>query len=176
MLWPPSSKVYDPLGFKHVAIAGVIFPLSLRKNVESSVFCQYGGTCAAFAGSEYDNLLCLSVFSVTKVTTASMMPIIQKRVTIFDSGMAAYGTLYELHGAVTGFLEVVVQGSILKMRRPPPVRLKYATCKDHRKVLDVEQHAQYGQQQFLVDQDCEYGDYAAEGEAAGVAHEHLCRI
>ena len=81
---------------EHFAVARSYGAAVAKENVEALVLGQDSRSGAALAGAEHHYsfvvvLHCHRILRVTKVTTASMMPIIQKRVTIFDSCMAAYG-------------------------------------------------------------------------------------
>ena len=52
--------------------------------------------------------------------------------------------------------------------------LEDSDLKGHGEVLEVEEEAENGEEELLVDEDCADGDYASEGEGAGVAHEDCC--
>ncbi|GFI14738.1 hypothetical protein IMSAGC008_02299 [Muribaculaceae bacterium] len=86
-----------PFGLKHRAVAGRYMPRIAQKHIEAFILGKYGGTGAALARTEHNKTSfhifhChYRIFSVTKVSAASMMPIIQKRVTILDSGIALSG-------------------------------------------------------------------------------------
>ena len=85
----------NALVLKNGAIFGRDSSRIAQKHVETFVLCQYGGSRAAFTGTEhYETSFCCVhylIFNVTNVIAASIMPMIQNRVTILDSGMAWRG-------------------------------------------------------------------------------------
>ncbi len=75
------------------------FAVVRQKHIHSFILGKNCGSDTAFTTTENYNLLIHSlvlkffyrIFNVTKVITASIMPTIQNRVTILDSGMGMKG-------------------------------------------------------------------------------------
>ena len=93
---------------EHAAIVSGYGSIVAEKHVHSFFLAEDGGAYAALTSAEYDEIFChwyacccfsLSgvriadylILRVTNVMTARKMPMIQKRVTIFDSGIARKG-------------------------------------------------------------------------------------
>ena len=83
----------DAFGVEDGGVARGHGAVVAQEHVHAFVLCEDGGACAAFAGSEHHDFFLFHhrILRVTNVITASMMPMIQKRVTILASGMAWRG-------------------------------------------------------------------------------------
>ena len=59
---------------------------------------------------------------------------------------------------------------------PPFAHLEIIHLQHHAQALNEEDAAEYGQQQFFVNDDGSHGDNAANGKRTRITHERLCRV